>query len=136
MVRGEYFFNIDPGYNKGTVISVKPGDIAYDIDIEFPADLPYGFNMLYIRFIDENGVWSQKLPKAIYVDKESDSKITEIEYYFSSLATDLRSKVIEEAKKRGWGLRKPKQHFTKQKSISRPENNLLDNSEFVQLSLF
>jgi len=88
MVRGEYFFNTDPGYNKGTAISVKPGDIANDIDIEFPADLPYGFNMLYIRFIDENGVWSQKLPKAIYVDKESDSKITKIEYYFSSTTGD------------------------------------------------
>jgi hypothetical protein len=88
MVRGEYFFNTDPGYNKGTAISVKPGDMASDIDIELPADLPFGFNMLYIRFIDENGVWSQKLPKAIYLDKESDSKITEIEYYFSSKTGD------------------------------------------------
>lgn len=88
MVKGEYFFNTDPGYNKGTAISVKPGDIASDIHIEFPADLPNGFNMLYLRFIDENGVWSQKLPKAVYVDKESDSKITEIEYYFSSTSGD------------------------------------------------
>lgn len=87
-VRGEYFFNTDPGYDKGVAISVKPGDSTSDINIEFPADLPYGFNMLYIRFIDENGVWSQKLPKAIYVDKESDSKITEIEYYFSSTTGD------------------------------------------------
>jgi hypothetical protein len=88
LVKGEYFFNDDPGYGQGTPISVKPGNIPSDVEIGFPADLPLGFNTLYIRFVDDKNIWSQNLPRAVFVEKEINAKITKIEYYFSSVSGD------------------------------------------------
>ncbi len=84
IVKGEYFFNSDPGYNNGVEISIVANEnIDTEIDITFPSDLPYGINTMYIRFLDANNVWSHKLSKTVFVDKE-ESRIASIEYYYQS----------------------------------------------------
>ncbi|MBC3542443.1 hypothetical protein H7U12_22385, partial [Rufibacter sp. H-1] len=58
VTKGEYFFDADPGFGKGTNIPLTPGK---DLDnLTFAADvtaLEPGFHQLHLRFKDANGRW-------------------------------------------------------------------------------
>jgi len=59
IVKGEYYFDTDPGFGKGKSIALTPGadlaNIAFGADV---SSLERGFHRLYIRFQDANGKWS------------------------------------------------------------------------------
>lgn len=58
IVSVEYFFDEDPGYGKGNKVAVNP---LGDLEIQFNADpklLSVGMHKLFIRVMDNTGVWS------------------------------------------------------------------------------
>lgn len=57
IVKVEYFINTDPGFGKGTTISITPGtsvNINTTINV---SSLPDGFHRFYIRGMDATGKW-------------------------------------------------------------------------------
>ena len=89
IVRGEYFFNSDPGNGIGIPINVSPGTDLNNIS--FTADvtgLPNGFNNLYVRFQDANGVWSLTSVHNFYKETISTqnqlSKVVRGEYFIGN----------------------------------------------------
>jgi PKD repeat protein len=90
ITRFEYFFNTDPGFGEGTqiVVSNPQPDIS-KLDLNIPINsLSNGFNRLYIRSIDENGVWSATVQRTIYKHtlppSENPYKVSRIEYFFDT----------------------------------------------------
>ena len=87
IVRGEYFFDTDPGFGNGTPISIISGkvvDIADTLDL---AGLPGGSHTLHIRAQDETGAWSVTQVKTILKSNSqafAKSAITAIEYFFGN----------------------------------------------------
>ena len=87
ITRAEYFFNTDPGFDNGTDINIDPnsGDVTQVIDI--PTNLPVGFNSLYIRVLDDFGVWSLYEKRIFYAEDTADltiPTITGAEYFYDS----------------------------------------------------
>jgi hypothetical protein len=83
----EYFFDTDPGFGKGTLMSVAPSnkvDISFNIDISALKD---GIHILFVRAKDNNEQWSLTKTHTFYkgiLSSGSASKIQTIEYYFDT----------------------------------------------------
>ena len=59
IVRAEYFINEDPGFGLAIPIDIGPGTTP-SIDVNFTAvtdTLSPGYHSIYIRTLDELGVW-------------------------------------------------------------------------------
>lgn len=84
---GEYFFDTDPGVGNGIPISISP-DMEVDFTAEIPtSDLEPGYHTLYIRFMNENGLWGHYEARTIYVQSTTSSEIPELigaEYFFDT----------------------------------------------------
>jgi hypothetical protein len=84
--KAEYFFDIDPGVSKATVVAIGTTNSA--ITKTFIADatgLPPGYHSLYIRTRDNDGRWSLSKRRSIEIVKSLDtSKIIAAEYFFSN----------------------------------------------------
>ena len=68
----EYFFDIDPGVGNATAIAASPnaGDLTESIAIPTSGVTP-GFHDLYIRAMDDTGVWSHYANRRFYVSDPS-----------------------------------------------------------------
>ena len=61
----EYFFDQDPGYGRGTVLTVSG---SQDVTLDIPtSDITPGAHMLYLRSQDTNGHWSPVVAHPLYV---------------------------------------------------------------------
>ncbi|MBL7944069.1 MAG: hypothetical protein JNM00_14965, partial [Flavobacteriales bacterium] len=85
---GEYFFNEEPGLGQGIPISfAAENDVEFTIDIPTEA-LPDGFNYLFVRFLNENGLWSMTESRNFLVlPSEQQTQLTSIiaaEYFIDT----------------------------------------------------
>ncbi|MBS4012986.1 MAG: dockerin type I repeat-containing protein [Bacteroidetes bacterium] len=87
IVAVEYFLNTDPGFGNGVNIPITPGNplIAANISANINS-LDNGFNHLYLRAKDNNGVWSLTNIVAFYKDAIDNSiaNIVAAEYFFNT----------------------------------------------------
>ena len=91
IVRGEYFFDTDPGVGNGTTIPLPTADeITHDFEIPVTG-LTDGFHDLYIRVIDSVGQWSLDRRVRMYqwfdpgvVPPFNAPKIVAAEYFFDA----------------------------------------------------
>lgn len=82
---GEYYFDIDPGYNLASAIIVTPQDTA--ILQNFGAvsnSLSVGYHKLYIRLRDNDGNWSITARRNVEVMGAVNNVLTGAEYFFNS----------------------------------------------------
>ena len=86
VIRGEYFFDTDPGIGNGTNISVTtPAD---SVEINFTASvssLTKGLHNLYVRMLNDSGVWSQAENRLVNVYTViANQNIVKSEYFFDT----------------------------------------------------
>ncbi|MEO1434996.1 MAG: LamG-like jellyroll fold domain-containing protein [Bacteroidota bacterium] len=88
IVEAEYFWNADPGFGNGQVISgltanVDVNTLDFNIDI---SSLNLGFNVLNIRSKDANGIWSHTNKWLVYKVEDASARpdIVEAEYFIDS----------------------------------------------------
>jgi len=87
VVKAEYFINTDPGFGNGVNIPLTASpcltDLSFVVDI---SDLPLGFNHLYVRSKDENGLWSLTNVKSFYkeIAYTTPQNIIEAEYFINA----------------------------------------------------
>jgi gliding motility-associated-like protein len=80
----EYYIDTDPGYGAGTTI---PLTAATNINISTTiatGALTAGFHSLYLRALDQDGVWSEIESRSFFLDAFSKGLITDIEYFFNT----------------------------------------------------
>ncbi|MBO9562795.1 MAG: hypothetical protein J7621_08480 [Niastella sp.] len=67
VIKGEYFFDTDPGFNNGTNIPLTPGpeinNLSFTTDV---TAITNGFHNMYARFKDANGAWSIPVVRNFY----------------------------------------------------------------------
>lgn len=81
---GEYFFDKDPGFGHAAAIPVSVQDsIVNQSFVAVVLGLSPGPHILYARFPDSYGKWSQTMRRTIEVLKSSDSNyVATLEYFF------------------------------------------------------
>lgn len=86
LVKGEYYFDNDPEFGKGIAMTVSPQDSSMIQNyVLSSASLPVGPHMLYKRFIDSYGNWSQTLRRRVEVINNPDtSNIVSLEYFYKT----------------------------------------------------
>lgn len=74
----EYFFDTDPGYGLGAVISnLKIGGNTLTFDLSAAKD---GAHVLYVRSQDDTGLWSTTMSRPLFIDCYQD--IVYVEYFY------------------------------------------------------
>jgi hypothetical protein len=82
---GEYFFDIDPGFNAATPITITLQDsIILQNFTAAVGSLSVGYHKLYIRTKDSNNNWSQTSRRNVEVINSVTAFITGAEYFFST----------------------------------------------------
>jgi len=83
IVKAEYFFSPDPGVGNGTDIPLTPGD---SVNLNFMADfsgLEPGYYTVFVRIMDENGVWSLTGNRYLIVQSPQITEpVSSAEYFF------------------------------------------------------
>jgi len=88
LTRIEYFFNTDPGIGNGIEIPITAAiNITRDFTIPL-STIPEGFNSLYIRAKDSNGLWSIPVIHPVFVQRNAQSASTpaliRLEYFIDT----------------------------------------------------
>jgi hypothetical protein len=89
IVKAEYFFDTDPGFDSGVNIPVTPaGDIS-NLSFNAPiTSLTSGFHNIYIRAKDANGRWSVTHNRTFYKESLTASasapNVVKVEYFFDT----------------------------------------------------
>ncbi|MEP7107923.1 MAG: hypothetical protein ABI760_08070 [Ferruginibacter sp.] len=84
---GEYFFDIDPGYDAGNPITISSQDSSILQNFNaVVAGLPAGYHKLYIRLKDVNGNWGQtgRRNMELVTSLASASVVKGAEYFFNT----------------------------------------------------
>lgn len=85
IVRGEYFFDTDPGFGSG--ITIPMNNIAINQELLFSVDiknLSEGFHQLYTRFLNSDGHWGHTAAKPFFKNSFTagdSAKLTALEYF-------------------------------------------------------
>ncbi len=85
----QYYYDSDPGVGvagNGAIIPVAPvASLSQGLSFTVPGNLSDGLHQLYIRTMNEEGVWSTSERKSFYIEHSvSSESITAIQYYFDS----------------------------------------------------
>jgi hypothetical protein len=89
LVKGEYFFDTDPGIGKATVCNAFTSgtDISLSQNISVNS-LSLGFHKLFVRIFGDNGKWSLYEARNFYIkparNYDDSIKITSAEYFFDT----------------------------------------------------
>jgi len=87
IVAGEYFFDADPGVNKGLPIAVTASN-SINLQIDIPVStLGEGFHNLTVRFKDADGKWGLYTQRILYVANVATKSVADLvaaEYFFDS----------------------------------------------------
>lgn len=77
----EYFWDNDPGYGNGTIVSASTGENNLQVNYD---EVNYGVHTLWIRIQDSCGNWSTTIGKPIFIKKDAASTITRMEYFWDN----------------------------------------------------
>ncbi len=87
LIRGEYFFNTDPGVGKGISFEIPASDsVNINIDVS-TATLPIGFNKLFVRSINVDNTWSLYEGRNIFIYQNtalSNYNLIDAEYFIDT----------------------------------------------------
>lgn len=84
IVRGEYFFDTDPGFDNGIPVTVITPDSSILQNFSAIATgLHEGYHKLYGRFLDNQGKWSLTFRRNMEVYKSINTLVTKAEYFFT-----------------------------------------------------
>jgi gliding motility-associated-like protein len=87
LLRGEYFFNTDPGIGNATPITLtaNTGNLVFTTNIPTGA-LPQGFHQLALRVKETGGQWSMFESRGFYITATTSdaANITAAEYFFDT----------------------------------------------------
>jgi gliding motility-associated-like protein len=87
IVRGEYFFDTDPGPGNGTTLSFTPsaGDVTFTSSISI-ASLSNGFHLLGLRVKESGGSWSLFEGRGFYISTVTADagNLVAAEYFFDA----------------------------------------------------
>lgn len=82
--KAEYFFNADPGFGKGTNISLTPGASVNDVMVNLNVQaLPLGINQLYLRTMNTLGEWSLT-NRFMFLKNQQGDAISKVEYFYDT----------------------------------------------------
>jgi PKD repeat protein len=82
----EYFYDDDPGAGNGIPITTGGASDTIRLALDIPlSGLEAGFHRLYIRALNEDGVWGIRDSRAFYIVNLQDSDIDGYEYSWDSL---------------------------------------------------
>lgn len=86
IVEGEYFFDTQRAYGAGTPISVMgiPNGQEADLNIDV-STLAEGFHRLFVRFRDDDWLWSQTYNYPIFIQRDTLQAIVSGEYFFDTV---------------------------------------------------
>ena len=91
LVKGEYFYDQDPGVGNGTPITFPAGDEVAVDKIVVTTDLPTGFHNLTVRVQDSVGLWGHSRSHWIYINEnpvnlqlKDQPKLVAAEYFFDT----------------------------------------------------
>ncbi|MBL0317526.1 MAG: hypothetical protein IPP69_17880, partial [Flavobacteriales bacterium] len=83
----EYFFDTDPGLGNGIAIPVSAND-SLVISTSIPTtSLTTGFHKLFVRTMDEDGIWSLYEGRSVYIQGSginTDVQLAEAEYFYDT----------------------------------------------------
>ena len=84
IIRGEYFFDTDPGIGNGSPIVVATPADSVELNFSIPVNsLSLGMHNLYVRMLNDSGVWSLSENRLVNIYKVStNSAIVAAEYFF------------------------------------------------------
>ncbi|WP_205502950.1 T9SS type A sorting domain-containing protein [Rufibacter psychrotolerans] len=86
VVKGEYFFDSDPGLGKGKALPVAAGGLV-DITAEVSTEgLSPGFHTLFVRIQDREGRWGMGEGRTVLIERTQNNSvtITAAEYFFDN----------------------------------------------------
>jgi hypothetical protein len=107
IVAGEYFWNTDPGVGMATpltALEIASGvsDESFDLSITTPSTA--GQHILYVRFKQNDTLWSQAYPQMLLVGTENlltgstnlvdSSKIVQADYYWNDSTANVHSVIL------------------------------------------
>ena len=86
LVKGEYFFDSDPGQGNGTALSISSGTSLSQQSSLSVSGLAEGPHVLYIRVQDDYGVWSATIAQPFYKTADASASVTveACEYFWDS----------------------------------------------------
>jgi PKD repeat protein len=92
LVKGEYFFNSDPGIGNGIEIEFTSADTVELLNIEVDVTaLTDGYHKIFFRFMDENGLWSYNQQRLFFIGNlvgagipEESGQLVKAEYFFNA----------------------------------------------------
>ena len=76
LVKAEYFFDADPGHGNGTALSVTSGSSLSQQSSISVSGLAEGAHRLYIRVLDEYGIWSATISQPFYKTADASASVT------------------------------------------------------------
>jgi len=77
----EYFIDEDPGFGFGTAIDISGDSIDEDISLNIPEDLNEGDHIIYIRVLNEAGIWSLYARSDVSTLSNDEFALNEIKFY-------------------------------------------------------
>lgn len=77
----EYFWDNDPGYGNGTIVSASIGENNLHVNYD---EVNCGVHTLWIRIQDSRGNWSTTIGKPILIKEDAASTITRMEYFWDN----------------------------------------------------
>ncbi|WP_412986292.1 T9SS type A sorting domain-containing protein [Pontimicrobium sp. IMCC45349] len=88
IVSAEYFFNTDPGFGNGITLSVNANSGNVTQSYSIPLGSLTGFNSLYIRTLDDLGIWSLYEKRIFFVTDFTPlagaTNIADAEYFYNT----------------------------------------------------
>lgn len=91
LVRGEFYWDTDPGFGQGLALADLDSLLTIDSTLLINiSDLSPGNHILYVRFLDDNTVWSQSYAQNItiapenYNPGEDTRDVRKLEYYWDN----------------------------------------------------
>ena len=83
--RLEYFIDTDPGFGKGTAVSITPGanisEVFFTVDVTAQAR---GFHTIFMRSRDNNGSWSTTNRWLFFKDLAPATTVNRLEYFIDT----------------------------------------------------
>jgi hypothetical protein len=85
IVSGEYYFDVDPGFDNANTISITaPDSVILQNFTAAVATLSLGYHKMYGRFKDTYGNWSHTFRRNVEVVKGGNNAVMSVEYFFDT----------------------------------------------------
>ena len=97
ILKGEYFFDTDPGVGNGAALTFAPGSTVNFTSSISIASLSAGFHQLAIRVKETGGLWSEFESRGFYISAATaDSpNIVGAEYFFDADPGNIKTTALK-----------------------------------------